>query len=388
MKDKLDDLLKDALTPSEEPSAWLNQRIVQTAKGGKNMRKPFFKTVPVIAAIAVAVLAAGGLTTYAAWNYLSMDQVAEVIENKTLADAFRGEDAIRINESQSYGDYKITLLGTVSGENMTDYTTEKNGVIVQNDRSYVVVSIEKTDGSAMPKDTGAGDFLVTPFIKGQNPAKLNIFHMGGGASAFVQDGIKYCIFEMDNLEPFAKRGIYLGVLGDTFYDSNAYNFDEETGEITRNENYEGINALFVLPLDESKADEKAAEEQLAKWKADFEGSAADEEEKTETDMESGEDETESELDKWTPERLKKEAVLIKNSVKSYPASKYHEMIEADWSWNGMSEEGSMRPDAYFDKDEYGTKIVGASGGDGDKLVIDTCTRSKDGTITVKSYHVK
>lgn len=388
MNEEIDDLLKDALTPSEEPSAWLNQRIVQTAKGGKNMRKPFFKTVPAIAAIAVAVLATGGLTTYAAWNYLSMDQVAEVVENKTLADAFRGEDAIRINESQSYGDYKITLLGMVSGKNMTDYTTKENGVVVQNDRSYVVVSIEKKDGSAMPEDTGASDFLVTPFIKGKNPVNLNIYHMGGGASAFVQDGIKYYIFEMDSLEVFAKRGIYLGVLDDTFYDSNAYSFDEGTGEITRNENYDGVNALFNLPLDESKADEEAADEQLAKWKADFEGSEADEEKKTETDMESGGDDTESELEEWTPERLKKEAVLIKNSVKTYPASKYHKTITEGWSWNGMSMEGSLRPDTYFDEDEYGTKITGASGGDGDKMVIDTCTRSKDGSITVKAYHIK
>ena len=43
MSDKLDDLLKNALVPSEEPSAWLNKRIIQIAKGDITMRKPFYK---------------------------------------------------------------------------------------------------------------------------------------------------------------------------------------------------------------------------------------------------------------------------------------------------------------------------------------------------------
>lgn len=182
------------------------------------------------------------------------------------------------------------MIGTVSGKNITDYTTEVDGVVQEN-QSYVVVSIEKKDGSGMPKDTSASEFLVTPFIKGENPAKLNIYYMGGGASAFVEDGVKYCLVEMDNLEAFAKRGVYLGVLDDTFYDSDAYCFDKQTGEITRNEDYEGVNALFHLPLDESKADEKAADEQLAKWKAGHTAGEDKDEEKTETDVEGSEDGT-------------------------------------------------------------------------------------------------
>ena len=45
MSDKLDELLKDALTPSEEPSVWLNQSIVRKAKGDNIMKKPDRKSV-------------------------------------------------------------------------------------------------------------------------------------------------------------------------------------------------------------------------------------------------------------------------------------------------------------------------------------------------------
>lgn len=80
--------------------------------------------------------------------------------------------------------------------------------------------------------------------------------MDGGCSSFVKDGVEYRLVDHDNIEAFAGRGVYLGVLGDTFYDRKAYNFNKTTGEITRNESYKGINALFKLPLDQSKADEK------------------------------------------------------------------------------------------------------------------------------------
>ena len=206
MSDKLDDLLKNALTPSEEPGACLNKRIIQIAKGDITMRKPFFKSARIAIAAVAAVLAAGSITTYAAWKYLSMDEVAKEVKNDKLAEAFQGKDAIRINESQTYGDYKVTLLGSASGKSLTKFYS--NG-IEHDDRTYVVSAIEKKDGSAMPKDVGASDFLVTPFIKGEKPWQCNIFYMNGGASTFVKDGVLYCLSEWDNYEVFAKEGYIL-----------------------------------------------------------------------------------------------------------------------------------------------------------------------------------
>ena len=56
------------------------------------MKKPFFKTMPVAAALAIGILAAGSLTTYAAWKYLSVEQVAEDVGDEKLADTFRDKN--------------------------------------------------------------------------------------------------------------------------------------------------------------------------------------------------------------------------------------------------------------------------------------------------------
>ncbi len=55
MDGKIDDLLKEALIPSEKPDAKLNQEILRKAAEVNNMRKPFFKTIPVVAAIAAGM---------------------------------------------------------------------------------------------------------------------------------------------------------------------------------------------------------------------------------------------------------------------------------------------------------------------------------------------
>lgn len=380
MDNKIDSLLKEALTPSEKPDVKLNQEILRKAVEGNNMRKPFFKTIPVIAALATAVLATGSLTAYGAWKYLSTDQAAEETGNKKLADTFREKGAVNINESQEYGDYKITLMGTVSGDKISDYLIEDNGQFLT-DRTYSVISIEKKDGSPMP-DTSDKDyennFLASPFIKGEDPAFLNIYYMDGGCSSFVKDGVEYRLADYDNIEAFADRGVYIGVLGDVFYDREAYNFDKKTGEITRNENYKGINALFGLPLDKSKADKEKAEKLIKKWKG------------TEN---SGEESTDNEnsgsTDEWDYKRVKKECTIIKDSVKTYPSAGYSEIITytQKTKWKGISLDGdiSFSAEWHFDKDEYGTKLI-SSTGDGRNTIYTLAERSKNGEITISQYH--
>src|SRR5699024_7818590 len=102
------------------------------------------------------------------------------------------------------------------------------------------------------------------FIKGQDPNRFNIITMNGGYSEFVKDGIMYRIIECDDIEKFADRGLYLGVTSTDFYDTEAYNFDLETGEINRNDDYEGVNALFNLPIEPSKGNYEEAEKYLQK----------------------------------------------------------------------------------------------------------------------------
>lgn len=378
MDGKIDDLLKEALIPSEKPDAKLNQEILRKAAEVNNMRKPFFKTIPVVAAIAAAVMATGSLTAYGAWKYLAVEEVAEETGNKKLADAFKEKGAVNINESQEYGDYKITLMGTVSGDKLSSYLVEDDGVLLT-DRTYSVISIEKKDGSPMPDTLVSNyenNFLASPFIKGEDPAFLNIYYMDGGCSSFVKDGVEYRIADHDNIEAFAGRGVYLGVLGDTFYDRDAYNFDKETGEITRNENYKGINALFELPLDKSKADEAKAEKLLAKWKKGDSGNKENQE---------NTEDTENEMD-WA--NIKENCKLIKGSAKIYPASQYGKMLSysLDVTGNNNPEENiwSIAIDEYFKKDEYGTKVAGAaSNSEGTVYIV--VKRSQNGKITISQY---
>lgn len=166
------------------------------------------------------------------------------------------------------------------------------------------------------------------------------------------------------------------MLGSTFYDRDAYNFDQATGEITRNENYKGINALFELPLDKSKADEAKAEKLLAKWKKGDNGNAETKENTKDT---------EDEMD-WA--NVKKNCKLIKGSVKTYPASQYGKMLSysLDETGNSNTEENvwSIAIDAYFKENEYGIKVAGAaSNSEGTVYVV--VKRSQNGEITVSQY---
>lgn len=395
MSGKIDDLLKEALIPAEKPDAQLNQEILRKAAEGNNMRKPFFKTIPVVAAIAMAVLATGSLTAYGAWKYLAVEQVAIETGDKKLADAFKEKGAVNINESQECGDYKITLMGTVSGDKLSSYLVEDDGVFLT-DRTYSVISIEKKDGSPMP-DTLDEDymdnFLASPFIKGEDPAFLNIYYMDGGCSGFVKDGVGYYIADHDNIEAFAGRGVYLGVLGSKFYDRDAYSFDQATGEITRNENYKGINALFELPLDKSKADEEKAERLLTKWKKGSSGSKSLENQKSTKGRKKTEDGKNTENRKNTEDEaewayVKKNCTLIKGSVKTYPASQYGRMLSypLEETGNSSAEENiwSISTDGYFKENEYGTKVVGSSS-DGESTIYIVVKRNRNGKITVSQY---
>lgn len=399
---------------NEGLDSWQNQ-IIEKKEGCRNMIKiPFFKTVPVAAAVAIGILAAGSLTTYAAWKFFSAKQVAEIVGDTKLANAFMGEGAISVNESQSYGDYKVTLLGTTSGKNISDYMFKRNGEL-KDDRTYAVISISKKDGSPMPEtDTNSAgmvkkdEFLVSPFIKGENPADINLFKINGSRTVFMEGGVEYQIVSCDNLEAFAKRGVYLGVLMIQLIDDTAYCFDKETGEITRNEDFDGMNLLFNLPLDEAKGDEVAAKEQLAKWNED---AGKDE---MEIEVEGGtlkdntsiyeyasagdeiivgvvkdREEERKEEKEWNAKRVKKEAVIMKETVQKVKPNE-DGMIEYSWESGNMGGSGAVEEDEIFKDGQLGmSDMVELSYGDEKKqLYITTFSRNEDGTVTVALYRKK
>lgn len=272
MNKDMDKLLSDALTPIELPDAELNElndRILLRLKERddmKNEQRRYKGRIGAAAAIVMGVLLVCSGTAFAIYKYLSPAEVAKEASNDVLQKAFLSEDAILVNETIESGGYKITLLGSVTGKDINEFISDG---VPKNDRIYTVVAIERADGTPMP-DTSSDEygkeaFYVSHYIHGLNPVRYSLMSMGGGYTELVRDGIQYRILDMDNIEMFADRGIYVGVSSGTFYDAAAYIYDENTGEMSRNGDYDGVNALFELPIDKSKADSAAAEAYLKEF---------------------------------------------------------------------------------------------------------------------------
>ena len=270
MDKNIDKILRQALSPTAEPSEELNNKILLRAKENENM-KLRKKRIFIITAAAVIACAA---TAAAAIRYLAPKEIAQSVSDNSLARAFESKDAVEVNETQEYGGYRVTFLGVISGSGLSDFTASADGVELE-DRTYAVTAIEKSDGTPMPSASddnyGEVSFLVSPLIKGLNPVHFNAFTMNGGYTDIVKDGILYRLAECDNVEMFADRGAYLCVSTSMSYDINAYNYDEKTGDITRNNNYDGLNALFELQLDKSRADRDEADKYIKEINSMFEG---------------------------------------------------------------------------------------------------------------------
>lgn len=242
MEKKLDMLLKSALEPEYEPEVWLNAKIVNKVKEPMKMNKR--RRVSIVTLVTVLVLCVGSVSVYAMWRYLSPDQVAEKTGDGSLAAALTGEDAVVINESQSYGKYKVTLMSIVSGESLSNHTQYHNS-IPHTDRSYVVIAIENADGQPLTGDElREAGLYVSFFVSGYKPWQMDVAAMAGSCSDVDEDGIVYRIMSCDNIEQYIGNKLYLCAQDGNFYNVNAYDYDEATGLISRKDTYGGLNALF------------------------------------------------------------------------------------------------------------------------------------------------
>lgn len=207
------------------------------------------RTVLLVAAIVCLI----GTTVFASFHLLSAKDVANTLGDTKLAQYFNDQDMI--SDTIVDGEYKATVLGITSGENLSNF--ESSAWEIFSERTYAVVAVEKTDGTPMTFDD---EILVTPLIEGLKPWQYNIFTMNGGYTADIIDGVLYRIIEFDSIEYFADKNVYMAVLSEAFLDNTAYSFDETTGTIAPKEEYEGTNILIDLEIDRSKANpEKAAE---------------------------------------------------------------------------------------------------------------------------------
>jgi hypothetical protein len=261
--EKLELILKLALSAEAEPSEALNENIRKQIRERETMKPLRNKKMAVVLAAVIGTMLISA-TAFAALHFLSPKQVAERFGDQRLAEAFEGENAIEINKSVTSGGYIFTLLGITSGENLSGFQSTVQDL--HPDRTYAVISITKQDGSPMPgiseEEYDRNPFIVTPLIKGQKPWQVNIVTMNGGYKECVIDGAMYRMIECDNIEMFADRGVYLYAGPGSFINNKTVDYDEKTGEISLGSGSKGPCALFDLPLDIKKADPAKAEEYL------------------------------------------------------------------------------------------------------------------------------
>jgi len=265
----VDEILQEALSPTQEMSDELKARVI--ARVSERKENPMGKIrvfekksrrFSTAAAVAVVAFLLTSVSAFAAWKYLSASDVARKADDKKLEQAFSKEADWNGLETQSLGGYDISLIGLVSGKDITDHITKADGQIVDN-CTYSVVAIKKSDGKPMAKvsddEFDNQNFLVSPYIEGYDPMRYNIYSFeGGGATTIVEKGVQYRIMQVENIEAFADHKVYLGVSDGTMPNRDAFSYDENTGSIARNETYTGVNALLELHLNPEKADAKEA----------------------------------------------------------------------------------------------------------------------------------
>ena len=226
--------------------------------------------------------------------------------------------------------------------------------------------------------------MVSPLIQGLNPKDYNIITMNGSYFEMVEDGIQYRIAECDNVEMFADREVYLCVSDGNFYNIEAYQYDENSGVISRNESYQGVNALFTLPFDQEKADKQAAEEYLKTLQSELSGQEAKEEESI--SEESLCNKVSKEVSEWKLADFNEKTKLI-TEIEIAPNAKGAFEYDYTIGENGMGSSGTIMPEFISERDEEGLAKVRSvsSGDDEDTAYIETYTLQDNGRLILRTY---
>lgn len=397
MNDNLDTIIKEALSNRKAPSPELNRQIIVKAKERNCMKHNNIIKKSAMVAASVCLIAAGSVTAYAAYRYLSPAQVAEIVsDNGALMEAFEGDKAVLINETQSSNGYDITLLGMVSGKNLELYVPEDTASELNETHTYAAVAIAKTDGTKMEYR----NFCISPLIHGVDFHVANNGTMDVFLTWFLQDGVIYELIECDNLEMFAKRGVQLGVTDSFGNETSAFQMDAQSGAYSKNSTFEGTNALFDLPLDIKKADEKAAEAYIKTLKSKIEKSASESEEETDLESNANRNKIQAFVDKITKENVDEYFTRDDNTVFTATPD---EKGWIDFGSRYIEEEGYVMNGGsgyinYMIEDGLDFKVTGwVTSGVGEEpnvefdlsdFQINVIERNDDGSYTTAAYRTK
>jgi hypothetical protein len=222
-----------------------------------NMKHKKIISIPLVAAIVAVIVSA---TAFASYHLLSPKEIASRFDEKKLSEVFSDGDTRFNFEPQTSGDYTFHLFGIASGKGLSCYTENAD-----EDKSYVVGAVSRADGKPLSEYPGV---MITPLVSGYKPWEVNAFTIGGGRSEFIDDDeyTDYFIFECSNLEIFADHTVYMAMyeMGEGLpMAPGTENFIiNDDGSISFNPSYTAAHAMFVLPLDASKADPAAVQKLL------------------------------------------------------------------------------------------------------------------------------
>ncbi len=255
------EIIKKALSENVTDKDDIYRKVV--FYGTKPTRRSLSMKRVIIIAASVALLS---ITAFASVRLLTPREVADDMiftdESGVVYDHFATpftlDDAVEINESHTDAGLTITFLGFAHGEgiDVSDLEVDKN-------KTYAVIAVENEDGT--PIEMMEYMLTVSPLVKGMNPGLHNGFTFGTSGMGTLIDGVQYQLMELEVIEYFAENQLYLSV-SDAMPGMPAYIFDEQSGEITANPDYEGVNVLFNLPIDPAKADSARVDEYLERMK--------------------------------------------------------------------------------------------------------------------------
>jgi len=223
-----------------------------------NKQKHRIPKKPILAVAAIAIALLLSVTAYALVTLLSPAEVAREMGYNALAQAFENGEGTLINESITSEGFIFTLHGMATGENLLSFYEE-----AEDGKSVLVLSVRRENGKPMDffnPDTVIGDtyFAYCVVFDGFAPWQISSRTIGGtGGSLFEKDGVLYVMLDCTNFEIFADRNPTFAV-----WDSAQASFAPSAevfqmkadGSIDWADGMQAPRAMFILPLDPSKAD--------------------------------------------------------------------------------------------------------------------------------------
>lgn len=212
-------------------------------KSGRLRRRPVLRAAMVAAALALCAV-----TAFAVSRLLSAGEVAHEVGNEKLEQALQSTDAVVLREVQTFSAHRVTLLGLVSGTDISGLKLGERADEIEGAHTYCVLSVERTDGNALGAD--GESFLLAPWISGQAPDSAQPSGRGSWTLSAADGRTEYYILDTDALAPYAAAGtVWIGVQDGGFFGEapegeTAFFYDAASGAYRANSIYRGVNALF------------------------------------------------------------------------------------------------------------------------------------------------